>query len=242
MQAVILAAGEGTRLAPLTHTTPKCLIDIAGRPVIDYQLAALSVAGVHKTAVVTGHLAPKVDAWLASKPDVKTVYNDVYKTTNILTSFDYALKGAVADGEDLIVIAGDVVFEENLLKRLSAVPADLVLCVNRKACGEEEVKVVLEDGRVRELGKKLDPKTAYGEFMGVFLARGPLVAQVKSLVARMVSGGEGKSYLFDMMNRLIREKTAEARAFEVGDALWEEIDFYEDVERVSAKLRALKAC
>lgn len=242
MQAVILAAGEGTRLAPLTHTTPKCLVDIAGRPVIDYQLAALRAAGVRTTALVTGHLAAKVDAYLAGRPDVKTVFNDVYKTTNILTSFGYALKAAVNDGEDLFVIAGDVVFEEGLLKRLSGVPGDLVLCVNRKACGEEEVKVVLDGDRVGELGKKLDPAAAYGEFLGVFMARGPVVAAVKALVARMVSGGQGKAYLFDMMNRLIAEKTAEAKAFEVGDALWEEIDFYEDIERVGAKLRGLKAC
>jgi choline kinase len=241
MQAVILAAGEGTRLAPLTLTTPKCLIEIAGRPVLDYQLRALRAAGARVTTVVTGSLAQKVESYLAPLSGTQTVHNEVFKTTNILVSFWRALRDAVVDGEDLIVIAGDVVFEEGLLAKLDAVPgAGLVLCVNRKACGEEEVKVLLDGDRVSELGKKLDPAKAYGEFLGVFMVRAALVPAVKTLAGGMVAGGEEKAYLFNMLNRLISEKKADVKAFEVGDALWEEIDFYEDIERVSAKLKGLR--
>jgi hypothetical protein len=83
--AVILAAGAGTRLRPLTDATPKCLLDINGRPLLDRLLEGLAAAGLERAVIVTGHLSERVEAHLADMPpplDVMVVTNPVYRTTN----------------------------------------------------------------------------------------------------------------------------------------------------------------
>ncbi len=69
MKAFLLAAGLGTRLRPITDTTPKCLVEIAGRPLLDIWLDALAKAGVHEVLVNTHHLAAQVDAHVARSVD-----------------------------------------------------------------------------------------------------------------------------------------------------------------------------
>ena len=66
-KAILLAGGLGARLRPLTDRVPKCMVEIAGRPLLDYWFAALSTAGVRNVLVNTHHLPEPVRAFLARK-------------------------------------------------------------------------------------------------------------------------------------------------------------------------------
>ena len=235
MQALILAAGDGARLRPLTERLPKCLIPIAGKPILDHQISALRRNSVEYLTLVTGAHEAQVRQHVKNDKKIHIVSNADFKSTNILYSFFMGL-AALESKEDLIVLAGDVVFEDAVVAGLlSALNSDILLCVNRKACGDEEVKVSLHKERVLRLGKNLDSAASYGEFLGVFCVKQALLPRLESLTQQMVIHGGKNSYLFDMINRLIEEGTT-VRAFEVNDLLWEEIDFILDVERASKKL------
>lgn len=241
MKGVILAAGLGKRLEPLTLTTPKCLIPIAGRPVLDRQLEALTEAGIRHTWIVTGSLADQVEKHLAGRPETACVHNPAYAVSNILASFELALSQA-DDREGLLVMAGDVVFGSDIVRRLLAAASrsDLALCHDRRVCQKEEVKVILNGTRIARLGKDLDPASARGEFLGLFAVSARLLPQMRRAVADVLTTRRSTAYLFDMLNTLIDRGVA-AEGVDVGDALWEEIDFLEDVERASKKLQSVDA-
>ena len=238
MQAVILAAGRGQRLAPVTNHLPKCLVPIDGKPLLQYQMEALKKWGVQKLCVVVGSHKEKIQDFLKSEPGIQVVENPEYQTTNIIASFWCALS-VIKPADDLVVMAGDVLFEESVIKNLLESPeADMTLCVERKRCGEEEVKVILKGNLVTGLGKNLDPKNCYGEFLGVFKARRVVFEEIRQIVNEMVSARQVQGYLFDMINRLAQERKRVVRGLEIGDALWEDIDVWEDVERVTRKFRS----
>ena len=92
MRAVILAAGEGTRLRPHTNDRPKCLVELAGRPLLAWQLDALHAAGVTDVTIVTGYRADQITV------GTRRVHNDRYDDTNMVASLMCAR--AAFDGTD----------------------------------------------------------------------------------------------------------------------------------------------
>ncbi len=236
MQGVILAAGSGRRLAPLTDSLPKCLIPIENKSILSYQIEALRKGGIREICVVAGSHKEQVSDFLKTEREVSLVENPEYQTTNVLTSFWCALNSL--KDEDLLIMAGDVIFDGAVTKGLvQEAGTELTLCVTQRKCGEEEVKVVVEGERVLKLGKKLDPKRAYGEFQGIFLVRRKALLSIRAIVNEMISSQQVQNYLFDVINRFILEKRGGVKAFDIRDAFCEDIDTQEDIERVSRKMR-----
>lgn len=111
MRAILLAAGMGTRLRPITLETPKPLIEIKGETMIERQIKALKEIGVDEIIVVTGYLKEKFD-FLTEKYGVKIVHNDMYdKYNNIYTM--YLVKDYL---KEAYVIEGDIYLNRNFLK------------------------------------------------------------------------------------------------------------------------------
>src|SRR5689334_8610480 len=131
LSAVILAAGRGARLAPLTDRLPKCLLPVGGRAILDRQLAALAAAGIDRVAVVTGYAADAIDAHLAGRPGIRTVRNLRHATTDNLASCHAARDHFV--GEASVLLNGDTLFEHALLADLlAAAPAPILIAIDRK--------------------------------------------------------------------------------------------------------------
>ncbi len=105
MRAIILAAGMGTRLRPLTLTTPKSLTPVGGQPMLERQVEFLRAKGVEEIIVVTGYLAEKFD-YLKEKYGVKLVHNDKYEVyNNIYTMYlvrEYLPDSYVIDGDNYL--------------------------------------------------------------------------------------------------------------------------------------------
>lgn len=238
MRALILAAGEGLRLRPLTLDRPKCLIEICGSPILDHQIRALAAAGAQSYVIVTGWQAERINSHVAGDPRVGCLYNPDYATSNILESFRLG-STAVPPGGPLAICAGDVLFGEAVARRLALdlSGSDVALCYGRKACGAEEVKVRLDGDRVIELGKALDPAVCDGEFLGL-LAFGPQALEAARAAAPRVLTSQRQAYLFDMLNVLIRQGL-NVRASDVSGLPWEEIDYIEDIDRAEQRLRQM---
>lgn len=182
MRAVVLAAGEGTRLRPLTDDRPKCLVPFAGRPLLEWQLAALAAAGVDDVTVVTGYRAEAITV------GTRRVHNDRYADTNMVASLMCAR--AQLDGTDDVLVAyGDIVYEPRLVTALAATRSGVGVVVDRRwrqlwdlrmedPLADAETLRRDADGYLAELGRK--PRTLAdieAQYVGLILVKAGFAAE-----------------------------------------------------------------
>ena len=131
MQAVILAAGQGTRLRPFTNECPKPLVGVQGKPMLHYQLEALDGAGVRECVIVVGWCADLIREAIGARfgnVAISYVENEIYDRTNNIYSLWLARRSIV---DDILLLEGDLVFEPALLLDLLDTPYDNVAVVDR---------------------------------------------------------------------------------------------------------------
>lgn len=168
--AVILAAGRGTRLRPLTEHFPKCLIPVNRQSILSRALAELR-RYLQDVCVVGGSLADQIEIFLASGPNRSThlCRNDDFAKTNNAYSLWRALQRH--RGRSLLLLDGDLVFHPDLLGRLMKDPRENLLLIEeqRQKLTEEAMKVRLkvQTQRVVALGKEIPLREADGESIGI---------------------------------------------------------------------------
>ena len=132
MKAIILASGEGKRLRPLTDNLPKPLIKIGDKTILGHQLDNLIRCHIRDIIITTGPFEDKIKEYVKEKyPDLEVSYvnNPKYETTNYIYSM-WLTKGLIDD--DIILLHGDLVFEEKLLEKLINAECENCVLVNRK--------------------------------------------------------------------------------------------------------------
>jgi L-glutamine-phosphate cytidylyltransferase len=149
--AVVLAAGVGRRLAPLTDDRPKALVELGGRPLLGRALDALAATGFERVVVVTGHRADLVERFIAARANdgaVDPVFNDAYATANNVVSFLTAAPRLTAG---FCLLNSDIVFDRSILADVAAAGDGCWLAVDDgETLGAEEMKVRLDRaGRIR---------------------------------------------------------------------------------------------
>lgn len=174
MKAIILSAGQGRRLLPLTAEVPKCALQIGGRSLVEWQITQLIKCGVDQVTVVVGFGAEKVEHLLLShyRPDhVQTLYNPFFAVSDNLVSCWLARHLMT---EDFILLNGDTLFEEPILDRLLGSPSRPVTLVtdSKSAYDADDMKVMLDGHRLLRVGKTLQPEQSHGESIGMMLFRG----------------------------------------------------------------------
>lgn len=231
LSAVILAAGRGARLSPLTDRRPKCLLPVGGRAILDRQLAALTRAGVRDVTVVTGHAADVVEAHLGACPGVRRVRNLDHETTDNLASCHAARAHFTAEAS--LLLNGDLLFEDDVLRDLlAAEPAPILIAIDRKPLYDaDDMKVMTTGTRLRRIGKDL--READGEAIGVTLLRGAgrgvFLRQVAACLA--APGGERALYP-EALDALARQDQIGVRS--IHGRRWIEIDTADDLRAAEA--------
>ncbi|NJD38923.1 MAG: phosphocholine cytidylyltransferase family protein [Geobacter sp.] len=231
MKAIILNAGKGGRLGALTDDRPKCLVEVGGRPILDFQLDALRQAGVQDLVMVVGYRDAMIREYLLRYPEFSVVWidNPDYATTNTAYSL-WLARHAMAG--DFLYLNGDVLFPPELIRRLLATPVSNPLAVERKTCGEEEVKVALDGARIAAIGKEIAPRKAYGEFIGVARFDATIGPLFSATLSEVVERDQlVKNYFETAVDRMIPQ--AEFVALDITDLPCIEIDFPEDLERAA---------
>ena len=168
MIGVILAAGMAKRLRPLTDTMPKCLLEVGGRTLLERTVRAMQQAGISEFVVVTGYRGDMIREYLnAHIPEGKWTFlhNADYEHNNNIYSLWMA--GEVVRGKEFLLMDSDILCDPAAVVRI-AKELDSALAVNRHACGEEEMKVVVDaENRITEISKTCNPAAAMGESVGI---------------------------------------------------------------------------
>ena len=170
MKAIILAAGMASRLRPLTLTTPKSLLKVGERSLLQRSMDALIANGVKEFCVVTGYLHEMIEDFVrkqyADSIKVTFIYNKVYETTNNIYSL--WLARPFAEGQEVLLLDSDLLYDPLIVTRVLASDAPNVLTLIRHELGEEEMKVVTDErGSIKEISKTCNPANAAGESLGI---------------------------------------------------------------------------
>jgi choline kinase len=236
-RAIILGAGQGSRLLPLTAELPKCLLDLAGRSLLQWQLEALAGAGVQEAVVVTGFRADLVEAALPrvapATMRVRTVFNPFHKVADNLASC--WLARAEMSGPTLI-LNGDTLFEPAIATQLlSAEDAPITVTIDRKpAYDDDDMKVVSAGSRLRAIGKKLPASDVNGESIGFLRFNSAGAALFVAELERTMRTREGTGlWYLSAINRLAGEG-ADVRCLSIEGREWAELDYPADLERCQA--------
>ena len=235
MRAIILAAGQGSRLLPLTADRPKCLIDFNGRSLLDWQLDMLSRNGVDEALVVTGFREDQIEAAIAKRdgrPRVTTLYNPFYKVADNLGTLWMAREWL--DG-DVLTLNGDTLVSQALVGRVVNSGLDeIAVTVDRKdAYDADDMKVVrADDGRLLAIGKRLEAGVN-AESIGLIAYRGKGAARFRREIERVMRTAEGTNvWYLRVVHALAQRERVET--LDISGEDWGEVDFPDDVERARA--------
>lgn len=236
--AVLLVAGVGSRLRPLTDDRPKALVDVGGETIVGRAVRLLIHYGITRIVLATGYRQEAVMAALADA-DAEVVYcpNPDFDSTQ--NSVSLALCAEAVGNRGFFKLDGDVVFQPELLRRLDAEPSELAVGVDSsRMLDEEAMKVVVEatSRRILSFGKGVPVARSAGESIGVERVSGRLAQRLFQALA----AAPRDVYYEDVYSALIDQGSLDARAVEVKDLPWTEIDTFEDLEHARALLRATR--
>jgi choline kinase len=235
VKGLVLAAGPGRRLHPLTAALPKTLLPLDdGRTILDLALANIRTVGIEDIVIVTGFAADEVERRV---PDlerrhgvrVELVFNDRAEEWNNA----YSLWLARDDfGQGALLLNGDTVHPHSVEEALLATDGSGVLLAvdDVKALGEEEMKVLAsEDGRLRAISKDVDPSEADGEYIGVALIPSAAAGALADALER--TWRRDPSLYYEDGFQELADRTGDVRLASIGGVEWVEVDDQADLER-----------
>ncbi len=171
MRVIVIAAGRGRRLMPTTADAPKCFAEISGKRMLDWALESFHANGLDRICFIGGYQLDKVKE---AYPEFAFRHNSEWERNNILASLFYA--SDLMD-EPFICCYSDVLFTPDIVGRLAAAPEDMALGVDTawleryesrtEHPPDDAEKVIVKNGRVTRVDRKIPEQEAYGEYIGV---------------------------------------------------------------------------
>jgi choline kinase len=251
-RAILIAAGRGKRLGPHTEEIPKCMVDVAGKPILGHVWDALAAQGVDELIVIRGYRGDVLEKFVRGLvKNVTFVDNDEWQTNNVLLSM---AKARAFFDQPTYVTYSDIVFTREVAAAAAASTAEIGLVIDRKfrdiyegrtdhPLEEGEVADLLPDGTVARVGKKaLPPADAVGEYIGLCrlgMRGAATVANTLDALAKRFEGREDEpfqraaryrnAYQTDLWQQLIDTGLPIHPVFI--DGQWREIDTGQDLER-----------
>ena len=235
MKAIILSAGQGSRLGHLVDDRPKCLIEFYGRSLLDRQLDTLAANGVDEAVVVTGFHDELVEQAVAARtggPVVTTVFNPFYKVADNTGSL-YMAREALAG--DCLVWNGDTLVSNALMAKVVANDrSGICVTVDRKADGydDDDMKVVEADGRLTAIGKRI-AEGVNAESIGLLAFRAGGAECFREAIEAAMRTGEGTTiWYLRVIHHLAQE--SDVWTLDISGEEWGEVDFPPDVAVATA--------
>lgn len=228
--AVILVAGVGSRLRPITDTRPKALAPIGDETILGRAVRLLLDFGISRLILATGYREEAVREALGGL-SAEVVYcpNPRYDSTQ--NSVSLALCRRAVEGQSFFKLDGDVVFEAELLQRIAAPRAALVAGVDSgRKLDAEAMKVVVNGGQIRRFGKGVPLAESHGESIGIERVDASASGRLFDALDRAIGAGATDLYYEDVYSQMIERGQLVAEAADVSGLRWTEVDTFEDLE------------
>lgn len=235
--AVVLVAGVGSRLRPITDDRPKALVDLEGETILSRTVRLLVSYGVRKIVLATGYREDAVRTAMQGVPaQVEYCFNPDFDRTQ--NSVSLALCRNAVGSDDFFKLDGDVVFQRQVLERLDACQAELAVAVDRaRMLDAEAMKVRASDTRISAFGKGIPLDESAGESIGIERIRGAAGRVLFDALERVIGSGQTGLYYEDVYSELIADDQLRAEAVPVQDLPWTEVDDFTDLGRARAMVR-----
>ena len=237
MKAVILAAGIGSRLRPLTNTMPKCLIEIKnGVSLLDYQIGMLKSAGFSENQIfiVAGYKAKKIKE---RYDNLKYIINEKYTFNNIY-SF-YLIKNAILD--DFILINSDTLFPKILLQQLTKEQGFSTMVVDKKSTiGAEEMKVAVKNGFIKRISKELPLHISLGEYIGLSFFKLRDAEMIFKMIENLLEREKFNLWYEDAIDKMLDEDQIKIRAYLIENIPWIEVDNINDLRVARKRIKEIE--
>lgn len=206
-------------------------MDLGGETILGRALRLLRSAGVHDIVLATGYREDQIQKALVELGiAARTIENAEYESTQ--NSVSLALCRDALLGKSFFKLDGDVVFQPEVLARLTASDAELAVAVDSaRALDAEAMKVRVERGRIASFGKGIALGEAAAETIGIERLSRAAGEQVFAAIDSGIRAGQRDRYYEDFYSELVERGALTGRAVEVGDLPWSEVDTFEDLER-----------
>jgi choline kinase len=235
MKAIILSAGQGSRLGHLVDDRPKCLIEFNGRSLLDRQLDTLAANGVHEAVVVTGFHDELVNQAIARRsggPAVRTIYNPFYKVADNTGSLYMAREELSGD---CLVWNGDTLVSGQLMEKVVGNDrSGICVTIDRKPDGydDDDMKVVEEGGRLKAIGKRISDGVN-AESIGLLAFRSGGAEQFREAIEAAMRTPEGTTiWYLRVINHIAQ--ASDVWTLDIHGEEWGEVDFPADVDDARA--------
>jgi choline kinase len=231
MKTVILAAGAGSRLKPLTDHLPKCLLKTGGKSILELTIENLLATGNSEIIIVTGYLEEKIKEFIRNRfPQLKVTFilNSNYTSTNNIYSL-WLAKDEVL-GDDMLMMDSDIIFDKSIITKLLDSGYKNCLALKRHDVHEEEIKVRTdENGRVIEIGKTVVPSEAAGESIGIEVFGKDLLPELFAIIDRLVVEEKKVNLFYEAAFQELADKKRDFFVVDTTEYPCMEIDTKEDL-------------
>jgi choline kinase len=225
MKAVILAAGQGTRIRSVHGEHPKCLIEVDNTTILDHQLEALSMAGIDDVAIVVGYEKEQIFEHVKSRKASVTqrisfFENPAFAITNNIYSLWLALDWL--RGDSFVVLNADIIFDPEVLPTAVCSSAPISMIVD-PLWRDETMKVVVEGDHVIRMSKKISRDEFSGTYIGITIFSEAIQDRFFRTMNELISAGQVNEFFNVAVQQLANEGIRVGYTTTEGLA-WAEID------------------
>jgi L-glutamine-phosphate cytidylyltransferase len=225
VKAVILAAGQGTRIRSVHGERPKCLIEVDNNTILDHQLEALSKAGINDVAIVVGYEKEQIIRHVMSRnvSDVQRIHfikNPAFAITNNIYSLWLALDWL--RGDSFVVLNADVILNADIMENAVRASAPISMIVD-PLWRDETMKVIIYGDRVMQMSKKISREQFSGTYIGITVFSRAIQARFFDKMNTLISAGRVNEFFNVAVQELVDEGVHVGYTSTDGLA-WAEID------------------
>lgn len=231
MKVLIMAAGVGSRISRHLKDHPKCCVDILGKPLIQRTMELLHSHGIKDIAIVSGYHEQYLKDVLKDY-EYESISNPFYRVTNSIASLWFA-RDFLAGDEEVLIMNGDVFFEEPLLEIIEQATASPLMLADSTRIEDADYRFNWEDERLKAYGKELTNEETTGEYVGIGKLNAADVKILLEKVAGYIASEQYDIWWEDAIYRQLHEGK-DVPIYDVKGNFWAEVDYIEDYERIMA--------
>lgn len=229
-KAIILAAGRGRRMYPVTENLPKCLLPVGGKTILEYQLELLRGNGISEIIIVVGFAAKKVEK-IAGK-QITYIYNEHYLSTNSLYSLLLAKDHL---DSDVLLLNSDILYNREIIKTLIEEKSSNAIAIDfAKPFVDGEMNVRVSDGYVVEISKAISAEDADGRSAQLAKFGGESIKDLRDEIVRLINNRRLNKFPTDAYKPIIEDYGL--KAVDIKNMAWAEVDTPEDYKYVCENL------